>query len=299
MSFKVNSSQQISFNDSVFSLTAREKKALDNSWAKIFADEIFPNIDEERFSVLYSSKASRPNAPVNVIIGALIIKELFDYSDDEIVENLMLDLHLQYALHTTSFEEQPISDKTLSRFRSRCYNYETTHGIDLYHDCVKDLSSKIAKLMNLSGRIKRMDSMMIESNIRFLSRMELIYTCISKLAIYFDKNYPNKIGCPYQGQYRPKIDGWNATFITSKNASNRAKSQRYMQSEEFSNYAKLRNGVETVPANIRKNYRLDKLPRGKQRGKFFFGSKIAALNFRKLFGFRKGLVNYAQNPIFG
>ena len=130
MSFKVNSSQQISFNDSVFSLTAREKKALDNSWAKIFADEIFPNIDEERFSVLYSSKASRPNAPVNVIIGALIIKELFDYSDDEIVENLMLDLHLQYALHTTSFEEQPISDKTLSRFRSRCYNYETTHGID-------------------------------------------------------------------------------------------------------------------------------------------------------------------------
>ena len=49
MSFKVNSSQQISFNDSVFSLTAREKKALDNSWAKIFADEIFPNIDEERF----------------------------------------------------------------------------------------------------------------------------------------------------------------------------------------------------------------------------------------------------------
>ena len=28
-----------------------------------------------------------------------------------------------------------------------------------------------------------------------------------------------------------------ATFITSKNASNRAKSQRYMQSEEFSNLA--------------------------------------------------------------
>ena len=26
----------------------------------------------------------------------------------------MFDLHLQYALHTTSFAEQPISDKTLS-----------------------------------------------------------------------------------------------------------------------------------------------------------------------------------------
>jgi hypothetical protein len=530
MSFKINESQQLILDDSFLNLTARERKVLENSWAQIFADEIFPSIDEKRFAVLYSDKASRPNAPVNVIIGALIIKELFDYSDDEIVENLMLDLHLQYALHTTSFAEQPISDKTLCRFRKRCYDYETTHGVDLYHDCVTDLSGKIAKIMKLNGRIKRMDSMMIESNIRFLSRMELIYTCISKLVVYLKKNAPEKVtedlehyadmndynrifyhqrnddmdtiiqtlltdcnsllelcgadfdevteyqlftrclsdqtviendkrrlrtkedgtmnssalqnpsdpeatyrnkagkqyrgyaanleetvgkngsvvtdyqyeqntysdsqflqdsmariekseeetilitdggygggdntalakdknvtlvttaligkeapdvlaefkfnedgtrllkcavghepksqsytkttkqcrvyfdrnhcvNCPYQDQCRPKIYKNVATFITSLNASNRAKSQRYMKKEEFSNYAKLRNGVETVPSNIRKNYHLEKLPRGKQRGKFFFGCKIAALNFRKLFGYWKGLGNYAPNPV--
>ena len=139
MAFRTNDSQQMSLDDSLMVLTARERNALEKSWAKIFADEIFPAINESRFSVLYSDKASRPNTPVNVIIGALIIKELFDYSDDEIVENLMLDLHLQYALHTTSFTEQPISDKTLSRFRKRCYDYETLHGVDLYRDCVKDL----------------------------------------------------------------------------------------------------------------------------------------------------------------
>jgi len=530
MSFKENVCQQISLDDSLLKLTERERNALEKSWAKIFADEIFPAIDEERFSVLYSDKASRPNTPVNVTIGALIIKELFDYSDDEIVENLMLDLHLQYALHTTSFEEQPISDKTLSRFRKRCYEYETLNSVDLYHDCLKDLSSKIAKLMNLNGRIRRMDSMMIEANIRFLSRMELIYTCISKLVTYLTKRKPdivteslkpyadpndynrifyhqhnddmdtiiqrllsdseqlldlcktdfedvteyqlfvrclsdqtvvengkrrlqtkedrtmnssalqnpsdpeatyrNKAGklyrgyaanleetvgkngsvvtdyqyeqnthsdsqflqdsiskmdkadeeiilitdggygggdntaiakeknvtllttaligkeapdvladfvfnedgtkllncaaghkprscsytkrtkqcnvsfdrdlcvsCPYQNQCKPKIYKKVAKFITSQNASNRAKCQRYMQGDDFRNYAKLRNGVETVPSNIRKNYHLEKLPRGKQRGKFFFGSKIAALNFRKLFGFRKGLGNYAPNPV--
>lgn len=113
--------------------------------------------------------------------------------------------------------------------------------------------------------------------------------------VSFERNHC--VGCPYQEQCRPKIYKKVATFITSKDASNRAKTQRYMQSEEFSNYARLRNGVKTVPANIRKNYHLDKLPRGKQRGKFFFGSKIAALNFRKLFGFRKGLGNYAKNTV--
>ena len=70
-----------------------------------------------------------------------------------------------------------------------------------------------------------------------------------------------------------------------------------MNSKEFKNYARLRNGVETVPSNIRKNYHLEKIPRGKQRGKFFFGSKIAALNFRKLLNYVKDLGYYAQNPV--
>lgn len=131
MSFKENNCQQLSFTDSFSGLTSREQKALEKSWAKVFADEIFPAIDETRFAVLYSDKASRPNAPVNVTVGALIIKELFDYSDDEMVKNLMLDLHLQYALHTTSFDEQPLSDKSLSRFRKRCYDYEKLYNVDI------------------------------------------------------------------------------------------------------------------------------------------------------------------------
>jgi hypothetical protein len=115
--------------------------------------------------------------------------------------------------------------------------------------------------------------------------------------VSFDRNHC--VGCPYQEQCRPKIYKKTAAFITSRNASNRAKSQRYMKSEEFVNYARLRNGVETVPSNMRRNYHLEKLPRGRQRGKFFFGSKIAALNFRKFFGFKKGLGNYAPNPALG
>jgi hypothetical protein len=530
MSFKENTSQQISLTDSFTGLTDRERKALEKSWAKIFADEIFPAIDESRFSVLYSTKSSRPNTPVNVLVGALIIKELFDYSDDEMVENLMLDLHLQYALHTTSFEEQPLSDKSLSRFRKRCYDYEKLHNVDLYHDCVTDLSANIAKLMSISGRIRRMDSMMIEANIRKLSRMELLYTCIAKLVRYLESNHSEKVteelkhyvdpndfnkviyhgrstdnetrfktllhdtdklleictegfedvteyqlfircvseqtivedkvrrlrskedgtmnatalqnpsdpeatyrrkatkehrgyvanleesvskngsvvteyqyeqntysdskflkerldkieaqthntvlladgaysgtenqalakqknidvittslvgretadimaefefnedgtkvlrcpaghepkscsyrkpsnqcavsfhrevcvNCPYQDQCKPKIYKRVSKIVTSKAASERAKAQRRMTTEEFKYYARLRNGVETIPSNLRNNYRMDKIPRGKQRGKFFFGCKVAALNFKKLFNYRKGLGHYAENPI--
>jgi hypothetical protein len=187
MSFKSNDSQQMTFNDAIFGLTDREKRMLDKSWAKQFSEKIFPLINENRFACLYSDKASRPNTPVNVCVGALIIKELFNMTDDEMVEALAFDVRYQYALHTTSFEEQPLSDKTLSRFRKRCYTYELSHGTDLIHDTITELSGEMAKLMKINGQIQRMDSLMVASNIKRLSRMELLYTCLSNFVTYLHK----------------------------------------------------------------------------------------------------------------
>ncbi len=210
MSFRKNSYQQLSLTDSFNGLTSREQKALEHSWAKTFAEDIFPSIEEEPFKVLYSSNASRPNTPVNVCIGALIIKEIFGISDDEVVENLMLDPRYQYALHTTSCEEQPLSDKTLSRFRKRCYDYESAYGIDLLHDCITGLGEKIAKMMEINPRIKRMDSMMIAANIRKLSRAELLYTCVEKLVVYLHKNNPDAL--PESLEHYCDPNDYNRTF---------------------------------------------------------------------------------------
>ena len=71
-----------------------------------------------------------------------------------------------------------------------------------------------------------------------------------------------------------------------------------MKNESFKDYARLRNGAETIPSMLRNLFNVDSMPvRGKIKTKFFFGSKIAAVNFRKLFGYRMGLGNYAQNPL--
>lgn len=109
--------QQLSLFDSYNSLTEREKKFLDKSWAKFFAEHIFPKIDEAPYSVLYSTKDSRPNTPVNIQLGALLIKELTGLSDDELLSSLLFDIRFQYALHTTSCIEQPLSDRTLGRIQ--------------------------------------------------------------------------------------------------------------------------------------------------------------------------------------
>lgn len=182
MAFVSNTSQQIMLTDSTFNLTEREKNFLEKSWAKVFADKVFPAIDEDIFSVLYSDKASRPNTPVNVIVGALILKEALGDTDDEIVQALMFDIRYQYALHTTSFTEQPLSDRTLSRFRARCLAYETETEIDLIHECISRMAKEIAVFMNITPNMQRMDSLMVAANIRDLSMLELFYTCVANLA---------------------------------------------------------------------------------------------------------------------
>ncbi len=182
MSFAQNQSQQISLFDATTNLTEREKRLLDKSWAKYFAENIFPEIDEAPFSVLYSDRPSRHNTPVNVIIGALILKEIFGLTDEEIVDTLPFDIRYQYALHTTSFDEQPLNDRTLGRFRARCNAYEELTGIDLIHDCIVKLSSGMASMMKLNTGMRRMDSLMVASNIKKMSRLELLYTCVANLA---------------------------------------------------------------------------------------------------------------------
>ena len=179
--FVANDRQQIAMGDSTSNLTARERKMLKKSWAIPFAERIFPKIDEEPFSVLYSDSASRPNTPVNVLVGALILKEFLGQSDDDMQESLMFDVRYQVALHTTSFAEQPLSDRSLGRFRARCTAYEEETGIDLIHDCVISLSREIAEIMKVNSHLKRMDSLMVASNIKRMSRLELLYTCVSNM----------------------------------------------------------------------------------------------------------------------
>ena len=176
MSFKTNEYQQITLNDSFINLSPRTQKIIMNSWCKDFADIVFPAINEERFAVLYSSNnASRPNTPINFIIGSLMLKENNGLTDDELVESICCDVRYQYALHTTHLAEQPVSDRTFSRFRERLYNYEMETGANLLEEEMLHLADVYARYMNLHSNVKRMDSLMIASRCKRMSRLEIIY----------------------------------------------------------------------------------------------------------------------------
>jgi len=78
--------QQPALISAVRELPEKHRQRLEQSWAGVFYRECFCRIDEEAFAVLYSEVGSRPNVPVNVLIGLEAIKAGFGWSDQELYE---------------------------------------------------------------------------------------------------------------------------------------------------------------------------------------------------------------------
>ena len=79
MSFRENPAHQMNLLDDRFtSQSERTQKIILRSWAKPFAEHIFPKINEQRFAPLYSdNSSSRPNTPVNILVSLMLIQEMF------------------------------------------------------------------------------------------------------------------------------------------------------------------------------------------------------------------------------
>ena len=139
--------EQIGFGTELGPLTDKEKDALENSWAAAFASDIFPYIDERIFIPLYSDRKSRRNVPVNVLAGALLLQEIRGMSDEDLVEAAMFDLRLRTALHITNAVGQPLSLRTIQRFRTRLKRHKSTAGEDLLQICYDRISDKVTSFV--------------------------------------------------------------------------------------------------------------------------------------------------------
>jgi len=106
------------------SLVPPEKaRRLEKSWANAFGEKALPLIDEEPFAVMYCEDNGRPNTPVEIVLGVLILKEMFNLTDLETLDQLEFNLQWHYALRLTP-EEAHLCQKTLHNFRVGLMNHD-------------------------------------------------------------------------------------------------------------------------------------------------------------------------------
>lgn len=172
--------QQSSMFDSQFLLPPKLRQQMEASWAHTFYHEVFGRIPEEPFAVLYSEEDSRPNAPVNVLVGADMLKTGFGWSDAELEENLQFDLLVRYALGLNNLNQDVPVLRTLYNFRRRVREYAQETDINLYQKTFQAITDEQLLKLKLKTGWQRMDSSQLLSNIAQMSRLGLVLSVFQK-----------------------------------------------------------------------------------------------------------------------
>ena len=158
---------------SVQDMPSKHRERLDASWAGAFYRECFCRIREETFSVLYVDFASRPNTPVNVLVGLELLKAGFGWSDEELYDAFTFNVQVRYALGYHNLGEGDFDLRTVYNFRQRLACYHQEHGVNLLDETFQMITDEQLKAFGVRTGYQRLDSTQIASNIRDVSRLQL------------------------------------------------------------------------------------------------------------------------------
>ena len=157
---------QVSLWQSEFLVPPKKARRLERSWAEVFRNEAFPLIDEERFAPMYCADNGRPNRAVQTVLGVHLLKEMFNLTDDEALEQLEFNLLWHHALRL-DMEETHLPQKTLHNFRVRLMQHD---GGRL---AFQETTERIIQALGIRTGKQRLDSTHIMSNIATLTRLGL------------------------------------------------------------------------------------------------------------------------------
>lgn len=195
-------------------LPEKQRDRLADSWAGTFYREFFCRLNEAPFAVLYANCPSRPNIPVNVLVGLDTLKAGFGWSDEELYDHFVFDLQVRYALGYHTLDEGGFELRSLYNFRRRLSQYNVEHGVNLLEGCFEAISDQQVIAFQVRTSQQRMDSTMVASNILDSSRLQLAAELLQRIARMLSEadraSYAERLG-PYlkdtTNQYVYRIKG--------------------------------------------------------------------------------------------
>jgi hypothetical protein len=206
---------QFDFLDPFQQMSKKMRQRLEASWAGTFYREIFCRMDETPFAVLYSDQPSRPNAAINVLVGAEILKAGFGWSDEELWDHLQFNLQVRFALGLRDMSVMPFEMRTVYNFRQRVSRHMQESGENLIEQVFVQVTDEQLAALELKTGHQRMDSVLVASNIRQMSRLQLLVEVVQRVwrilteadqCLYAPSFEPYLKGTAGQYCYRVKAD---------------------------------------------------------------------------------------------
>ncbi len=175
-------------------------------WAGGFRRKALPVLlaNEETFRPLFCEDNGRPNKPVAATLGVIILKEMFDLTDEAALDNFEFNNAWQYALHVEP-DEAHVCQKTLHNFRVKMSAAEA-EGILTYSILFDEIVAAIIKNKGLKVGKQRLDSTHIRSHMAVLTRLGLFTHTITAFVKKLRKQHPRLFEALPQGIHERYVD---------------------------------------------------------------------------------------------
>ena len=171
------------------------------AWFNQFYALVTSQIDESVFRPLFKEgNMGAPTASIRQLVAMSILKEVFGYSDEDLIEKCDYDLLTRKVLGLVRMEDEAPSLDTYYLLRRRICDYADATGENLMETCFSRLTGFQAAKFTISGKSIRMDSKLIGSNIAWYPRYELIHkTFFREMGQYMSRLNPS---------LRKKVQPW-------------------------------------------------------------------------------------------
>lgn len=152
-------------------LPPQKRELCEQSWAGPFREHALPILRkvEDEFADLFDEAMGRPNRPVALVVGTLILKEMNDLTDEEALSALDFDARWWYAFER-EIHELHLCQKTLHNFRQRLLGHKDPEKKKL---AFRKVTEELIAALGVTVHKQRLDSTHVLSNFAVLTRLGL------------------------------------------------------------------------------------------------------------------------------
>ncbi len=166
-------------------LGPKRRKLIEESWAGLFQRDLLPILPVKKLAKHFISGMGRLTKEITSSMGVLLFQQIFDFTDEETVEQLAFNIQWHYALNIPEESDsfKYISPKTLWTLR----DILVTHSVDT--DIFESIRDKLLDIFDVNTSKQRIDSVHIKPNMRKLGRIRLLANTISKFIKNLQRQY--------------------------------------------------------------------------------------------------------------
>jgi len=176
-------------------LGRKRRKLMDESWAALFREHILCALPVNKVTPFFNEHMGRPTKELYTALGALVLQQTQDLTDQETVAQLAFNLQWHYALDIAdeSDESKYLCEKTLWSIRSLMIE----NNLDQY--LFEQSADVLAKVFNVDTSKQRIDSVHIKSNMRRLGRIGIFAKSIHTFLVNLKRQHEGALGTLDQG----------------------------------------------------------------------------------------------------